>query len=378
MYKQLLPTLNPGLGNNSSPSTPTLFPSAVLINSLWFSSMVCGLVSASVGVLFKQWTQHYLMYDDCPPRQQTRVRQYRYKGIRKWKMSEIAALLPLLLQAALILFLLGLIVFLYDLHSAVAGCVTSLIIFWLAGIVLSTVLPAFFPDCPFKSPQAFVFLVFADFFRKGVRETIAQLPFTTWVQRDGGIKDLAGMDVQTLVTADQMFSDDTLEDAIRICAQDLDGPDVVNMTSQIIRLRSQSQGSSLSVSTEMGQLHLQISSLSRRCTIAVLDIILDTLTRFLKGLSLDPESLTADIPLWVPTAVSFIPRALQAGNIQISDPPVKTRLFDVLMDLVKRDNMPVPLYEFVVDTLVVCPWLCQSKGITDSGTSRISCVIDML
>ncbi|KAJ3556448.1 hypothetical protein NM688_g2022 [Phlebia brevispora] len=82
--------------------------SAVRINTLWFSSLVLSLVSASLGILIKQWLREYLAGDFTSPLEWIRVQQHRYEGLVRWRVFELAALPPLLLQFALILFLVGL------------------------------------------------------------------------------------------------------------------------------------------------------------------------------------------------------------------------------------------------------------------------------
>ncbi|KAJ3556450.1 hypothetical protein NM688_g2021 [Phlebia brevispora] len=94
----------------SSFSLPDFKPpaSAVRINALWFTSLVLSLISASLGMLVKQWLREYLKGRYSSPQERIRVRHYRWEGLYRWRVFEIAAALPILLQIALILFFIGL------------------------------------------------------------------------------------------------------------------------------------------------------------------------------------------------------------------------------------------------------------------------------
>ncbi|KAI0690070.1 hypothetical protein C8T65DRAFT_745935 [Cerioporus squamosus] len=63
-------------------------------------------------------------------------------------------MLPILLQIALILFLVRLIILLWTLHDTVAAVTSSLVGVLLVFSVAVTLLPAFRWDCSYRSPQA--------------------------------------------------------------------------------------------------------------------------------------------------------------------------------------------------------------------------------
>ncbi|KDQ56010.1 hypothetical protein JAAARDRAFT_112881, partial [Jaapia argillacea MUCL 33604] len=117
-------TISPAFVNSTTPlSLPTIppfqaSPPAVRINILWFLALVCSLSSASIAILVKQWLREYMdwFFNSESPRESVRLRQYRYEGLESWRVFGLMALLPLLLQAALIFFLIGLIELLWTLH----------------------------------------------------------------------------------------------------------------------------------------------------------------------------------------------------------------------------------------------------------------------
>lgn len=140
--------------NPPSSPVPT---SLIVINALWFTSLICSLVAASIGIFLKQWLREYTNDMADVPQANIRIRQYRHDGLVRWRVKEIVMLLPLLLQIALMLFLMGLEQLVWTLNSTVAVVVTIFVAVSLAFSVITALLPAVAGTCPYKSPQARVF-----------------------------------------------------------------------------------------------------------------------------------------------------------------------------------------------------------------------------
>jgi len=144
---ELYPTLNPGGAKPSS--------SAVWINALWFSSLILSLSSASIGIIVRQWLQHFISPTSPDPRRSAEMHHIRYDlGLVRWKVPEILNFLPLLLLTALVLFLVGLAILLWTLNRAVAILCTTLIAGLFTFFFVTTIAPTIRFDCPYKSPQA--------------------------------------------------------------------------------------------------------------------------------------------------------------------------------------------------------------------------------
>ncbi|KAJ3553755.1 hypothetical protein NM688_g3446 [Phlebia brevispora] len=139
--------------------------SARRVNTLWFSALVCSLVVALVGILAKQWLREYISEVPSSPRESVRLRQYRYNGLLRWRVGEIMAVLPIILETSLVLFLIGLVDFLWSYDGFVAFVVTLLVAVSLVSYCLTTLLPAFSADSPFKSPQSWAFLKIMHYIR---------------------------------------------------------------------------------------------------------------------------------------------------------------------------------------------------------------------
>jgi hypothetical protein len=87
-----------------------------------------------------------------PPQDAVALRQYRFEGLHRWRFPLVLAVLPGLLQLALLLFFCGLIDFLWHLHIVVAAIVGSFSIVFLSLALSTLVIPVFSRNSPFRSP----------------------------------------------------------------------------------------------------------------------------------------------------------------------------------------------------------------------------------
>ena len=122
---------------------------------MWFSSLVLALSTAFVCILVKQWLREYLKESPGSPRDNARIRQFRYQGFLKWRVPNTIALLPLLLETSLAFFFAGLVDLLWNLDSMVAIVITIFVSIASIFVVITTILPSFFLDSPHRSPQAY-------------------------------------------------------------------------------------------------------------------------------------------------------------------------------------------------------------------------------
>ncbi|KAF8962498.1 hypothetical protein BDZ97DRAFT_1825225 [Flammula alnicola] len=163
-------------------STFTASASAVRIGIFWFLSLALSLSTVLVGIVALQWIREYQRYQDVyddfipTPRVQVSTYHMRAEALRRWFVPQIFRCLPLILQAALVLFFIGIIDFVWTLHRTVAICVTALIGLTFFFLIATTILPTLQyllvafrdPDtsadplnmpapCPYKSPPAWAF-----------------------------------------------------------------------------------------------------------------------------------------------------------------------------------------------------------------------------
>ncbi|KXN91827.1 hypothetical protein AN958_11977 [Leucoagaricus sp. SymC.cos] len=143
--------------------------SAIRINIFLLLSLVLSLSTVIVGVLSMQWLREYQRSDSTSAAEDALgLRQMCYQGLLAWRVPEIIGLLPLLLQTAVFLFFCGILDLLWSLHRVVAIVVTIPIGLLAIFLVTTTALPVLqytftrklnlrVPQCPFKSPQSWMF-----------------------------------------------------------------------------------------------------------------------------------------------------------------------------------------------------------------------------
>lgn len=170
---------------------------AIRTNVLWFASLVFSLITASFGILVKQWLREYLFTETTSPQARLRVRHLRYDALIRWHVFEIAAVLPLFQQISLALFFIGLCYFTRSVHESVGHTTVPLVAGWVFCFATVTILPAFFPHCPYKTTllkrllhTIHIFLVWSAqplrrsahiLYRKATAESLWK-PVTRWIE----------------------------------------------------------------------------------------------------------------------------------------------------------------------------------------------------
>ena len=154
--------------------------SAVWINALWFSSLVCSLASASIALMVKQWLHELSIGVSGTSRESARIRQYRLNSLKRWHVGSIVIIIPILLQLALFLFLVGLVMLLWTLHGTVAAVATSLVGVLFVFVAVTTLLPVLRVDCCYRSPQALGIFMAVREVRKATRAFRVRLAEGAW------------------------------------------------------------------------------------------------------------------------------------------------------------------------------------------------------
>lgn len=129
------------------PFSPTT--SALWVNGLWFASLSLSLATALVAMLSKEWLTAYTASLPRPAHTHALLRQARFDGLNSWWALHIIAILPTLLHLSLLLFALGLVVYLWTLDVIVAAVTGAIVALTLAFYLGTTLLGAIIPFCPF-------------------------------------------------------------------------------------------------------------------------------------------------------------------------------------------------------------------------------------
>ncbi|KAA1470736.1 hypothetical protein DENSPDRAFT_849756 [Dentipellis sp. KUC8613] len=122
------------------------------VNRLWFISLAFSLATALISVLVKQWLQYYVSPISGSSKEKAHIRHFRYTGLEKWHVSEIVGFLPIFMHIALLLFFIGLVLFLVPLDT-VSASITGVLAAALYMIYLgANALPAVYVECSYKTP----------------------------------------------------------------------------------------------------------------------------------------------------------------------------------------------------------------------------------
>ncbi|KAG9097156.1 hypothetical protein FRC06_007883 [Ceratobasidium sp. 370] len=136
--------------NLTTPETQKFVVSASVlwVNMLWFLSLSLSVAVSLVAMLAKDWAHGYMAELTGQPYQQARKRQRRWDGLKEWKVPEVIMFLPSLLHLAL----LGLTVYLWNIHLGAAIPVLLITIASAVAYGVSTMLPLLYDHCPYSTP----------------------------------------------------------------------------------------------------------------------------------------------------------------------------------------------------------------------------------
>jgi hypothetical protein len=143
--------------SGDEPVLATFRPSATArwINGLWFASLALALAVALLAILAKQWLGEYVSrmrahIGSC--REWAWRHQVFSRGLDQWNVDAFVSTLPLLLHLSLFIFLIGLVVFLWDTDQVIAISMLSFTILVALFYVSSTAVPLWFGSCPTATP----------------------------------------------------------------------------------------------------------------------------------------------------------------------------------------------------------------------------------
>ncbi|RXW12140.1 hypothetical protein EST38_g13714 [Candolleomyces aberdarensis] len=150
--QNLLSDIRQTLLSGSISQTPGVSTATEWVNGLWILSLYITLFSAITGVLAKAWLTNYVSVTKRREAEDAYNRYQLDKQADQWYLKEVITIVPLLLQVATFLFLVGLVIRGYG-DSPTLSIV--LLAFCAAGgiiYLLMTVLPLMSPTSPFNTP----------------------------------------------------------------------------------------------------------------------------------------------------------------------------------------------------------------------------------
>ena len=144
--------------NTSSIAQPPPFSPpryAVVVNSLWFLSLVISLTCALLATSLQQWARRYVRLTQparCSPEKRARMRAFFAHGVDKMSLPSAVEGLPALIHLAVFLFFAGLIIYLMNVSHFTAISVMSWIGLFSILYTFITFMPMFRPDSPYYTP----------------------------------------------------------------------------------------------------------------------------------------------------------------------------------------------------------------------------------
>ncbi|KAG2008713.1 hypothetical protein CC2G_014109 [Coprinopsis cinerea AmutBmut pab1-1] len=146
-------------------------PNAIRVNILWAISLTISLAVVTVGIVCLQWLREYQRQDPGrSDKDALAARDLRAESIKRWKIPFIISILPILLQAALALFLCGLVDYFFAMSPFAAWVISAFVGPTLLFIIITPMLPGLhdfiltqiWPGlsgtyCAYRSPQAWAF-----------------------------------------------------------------------------------------------------------------------------------------------------------------------------------------------------------------------------
>jgi hypothetical protein len=136
------------------PATFQVSSNVAVVNMLFFLSLALVLIDAFLAMLVKGWLHEFdrgwRKYTVAHLRAQERER--RLQELERWKLHEIVALLPILIQGSLLLFCIGLLVLIFPLHlpSAIFGIFAFVSVIGFYGFITYVSIVNYY--APFSSP----------------------------------------------------------------------------------------------------------------------------------------------------------------------------------------------------------------------------------
>ena len=127
----------------------------VLVNALFYASLGVMILAAFVAMLIKSWVHEFDrgLRAISIPEQRAKTREFRYLAMERWKLQEMAAMLPLLIQISLLLFAVGLVLFLFYVSTPSFGVTTAIFGAGVLYYATTTAISVFVTSSPpFHSP----------------------------------------------------------------------------------------------------------------------------------------------------------------------------------------------------------------------------------
>ena len=178
---------DPNISIQSAVAAPPTFSPpryAVTVNLLWVFSLGISLMCAIMATMFQQWARQYVRFTQLPrrgPRKRARIRALFAGSIDKLFIKTMGILLPCYLHLAILLFFIGLIIFLHNVNNTIFINITWFFRFCMMIYSFFTILPLFQSDSLLYTPVSALPVTFVVLSTCLIHSTFAdRFKFKTW------------------------------------------------------------------------------------------------------------------------------------------------------------------------------------------------------
>ncbi|CUA71933.1 hypothetical protein RSOLAG22IIIB_09946 [Rhizoctonia solani] len=108
------------LYNSSESSMFVPSQHAVIVNTLWYLSLSLSIATSLLAMLAKDWCHSFIANRTGHHWEQALRRQRKWVMIERWKMQELITILPSIIHLSLLLFSIGLSIYIWDMNTVAA------------------------------------------------------------------------------------------------------------------------------------------------------------------------------------------------------------------------------------------------------------------
>jgi hypothetical protein len=152
---QELAGISNGARLTPSPPDPFQVPRYIIhVNILWFLSLTLSLGCGLGATLVQQWARRYLRLTKRSDtlEKRVRIREFLWSGVQDLHVNWVVESVALMLHAAIFLFFVGLVEFLFAINDEVADVILVAVSIFAAIYITLTLLPLFLHRSPFQTP----------------------------------------------------------------------------------------------------------------------------------------------------------------------------------------------------------------------------------
>ena len=126
----------------------------IVVNALFYASLSFMILAAFIAMVIKSWVREFDrgLTAMSLPEQRAKTREFRYLGMVRWRLPGIVKILPLFIHVSLLLFAIGLVLFLFYASKPSFWVTTALASLGALVYAITTSISVFFSSSPFHSP----------------------------------------------------------------------------------------------------------------------------------------------------------------------------------------------------------------------------------